>query len=435
MMRKTTQRKQSLRKGFSTGTAATAAARAALRHYLTGKAPQIVAVRLPVGYFLPVRVQESHQEENGAWASVIKNAGDDPDITHRAELRARVCLFFGDNRVNEGINSKINSSAPQESKFPSGICLVGGKGVGQATKPGLPIEIGEPAINPVPRSMLSENLTEELMLQKVCRNSMLPRHKNLLKRGMIWSRPVQPHVFLPFTQVLKHRSQGDCLEEILLEVEIQVPKGPELARHTLNPRLGIQGGISILGTTGIVKPFSHEAYEETIESALSVATSNSCEKVVLSTGGKSERLAQAMLPDWPEEAFVQVADFFAFAVQKACEMGFKAIVHSVFFGKVVKMAQGHAYTHAHTVPLDLNPLAQLARDKGYDETFCRQLASANTARHALELLLARQDKDVIHSMATQALKQSTHLTENQLTVRLLLFHYDETLLADVKSLE
>lgn len=218
----------------------------------------------------------------------------------------------------------------------------------------------------------------------------------------------------------------------VLRVEIEVPKGSELARHTLNPRLGIVGGISILGTTGIVKPFSHTAYEETIQAALSVAASNRCPHVVLSTGGKSERFAQELLPDLPVEAFVQIADFFAFSVQEAHRMGFQGLIHSAFFGKVVKMAQGHAYTHAHRVSLDLSPLADLAASLGYDGSFCRSLARANTARHALELLRGRNAQNVIRGVAVQALDQSARLVEYRLPLRLLVFDYDGTLLVDVE---
>ena len=145
--------------------------------------------------------------------------------------------------------------------------------------------------------------------------------------------------------------------DLSILVEIEVPRGEELARHTLNPRLGILGGISILGTTGIVKPFSNEAYEQTIQAALSVAASSACGTVVLSTGGKSERFARDLFQELPPEAFVQIADFFSFAVKEARRFGFTRIIHSLFFGKAIKMAQGHPYTHAHSVPLDLDFLA------------------------------------------------------------------------------
>jgi len=396
-----TRATRTLRCGFSTGTAATAAARGALRYLLLGKSPQVIAVRLPGNLFLPIRLKESHLVGDEAWASVIKDAGDDPDVTHRAEITARVRFFTAsDNR--------------------SGIYLSGGVGVGQVTRPGLPVAIGEPAINPAPREMLLQNLEEELLQSN-------PMQAVLAGESADRTRHETSAVFLPF-----HRNAAH-LKGICLEVEIGVPKGAELAVHTLNPRLGIIGGISILGTTGIVKPFSHEAYEETIQVGFKVAASNGCEQVVLSTGGKSEKFARGLLGDWPEVAFVQIADFFAFAVREARTTGFTGIVHSAFFGKVLKMAQGHAYTHAHRTPLELRPLADLAGELGYAGPFTEELAGANTARQALGLLQARPAEDVIQAVARQGLAQSLNIAENRLAVRLFLFDYDGALLADVRG--
>lgn len=395
-----------LRCGFSTGTAATAAARAALRHVITGEASRCVAVRLPMGFFLPVLVSGSHLTDDGAWASVIKDGGDDPDVTHHAEIQALV----------KWVPAKCVKA---EVDFPV-ICLVAGEGVGIVTKPGLPVRIGEPAVNPVPRMMLAENLTEELLLwdlKKLC-----------LAESANWNVPPgKPHVFLPFSR------SADLLDEIMLEVEIKVPRGVELARYTLNPRLGIIGGISILGTTGIVKPFSHEAYKETIQAELSVAASNGCTTIVLSTGGKSERFARRLLNDWPEEAFIQIADFFAFALEEARLKGFERVVLSLFFGKAVKMAEGHPYTHAHTVPLDLAPLAGQARAAGYPPAFCTELAGANTAREALDLLLANRADDLIRTIALGVLGQSSRIIGNSMTVRVFLFDYEGSLLLDLEG--
>jgi cobalt-precorrin-5B (C1)-methyltransferase len=410
-----------LRKGFSTGTAMTAAARAALRCILTGEGPKVVAVRLPAGYFLPILIDGCFMEGGVAVARVIKDGGDDPDVTHKAAIRAKVRFVqrggvmgsVGRDRDAEPCSAPIHRDA-------AGICLIGGEGVGVVTKPGLPVAMGEPAVNPVPRQMLSQNLADELAQSGLA--EVFGGHEPA--RG---TEPEDcPGVFIPF--------EGRILPpSLLLEVVVEVEKGAELARHTLNPRLGIEGGISILGTTGIVKPFSHKAYEETIQTALSVAASNGCREVVLSTGGKSERFAQQILADYPSEAFVQVADFFAFSIREALRMGFSKVVHSAFFGKVVKMAQGHEYTHAHKVALDLNPVAELAREMGYDEDLCRELAAANTARHALELLLSHQATDLIAAVARGALRESRRIGEEKMAVRLLLFDYDGALLADLEE--
>lgn len=408
--------KRRLRRGFSTGTAAAAAAIAAVRHLLESIPPCVVAVRLPVDVWLAIPVHASGIDGDTAWASVIKDGGDDPDVTHKVEVCARVrCLRRAHKRLHNP-----DSTVPALWLGPEGaaLCVIGGQGVGVVGKPGLPVAVGEPAINPVPRQMLQRNIMEELLRWNLQTASFGCRES-------IWRAPARPHLLLPFPN-------GTGLPaNLLLEVEIEIPKGATLARHTLNPRLGISGGLSILGTTGIVKPFSHEAYEETIESALSVAASNACREVVLSTGGKSERYAQQILTAWPAEAFVQIADFYAFGVKEARNKGFGGIVHSVFFGKVLKMAQGHAYTHAHRVALDLQPLAEWVRQLGYPTELSSQVAGANTARHALELLLEWGAEQVIGVAARAALEQSLLLAGEQMRVRLLLFDYDGTLLADV----
>ncbi len=387
--------KSRLRGGFSTGTAVAGAARAALRFLLTGEVSTVVAVRLPSGIFFPVPVKELHAEGDGVRAGVIKDAGDDPDVTHNAEFQVFVRWRSGSARkplpASLLMPDHLSDGAPL-----SGICLVAGEGVGTATKAGLPVKIGEPAVNPVPRMMLVENLAEELLVGKV--SETLPRCA-----GELPCDKMSSHVFLPFP------SRAHSLNGLVLDVEVRVPRGVELARHTLNPRLGIMGGISILGTTGLVKPFSHEAYRETIQAELSVATANGCKATVFSTGGKSERFARNMLQDWPEEAFVQIADFFAFALDEARQRGFEKVVLSVFFGKAVKMAQGHPYTHAHRVPLDLGPLAEQARQAGYSASFCQSLAGANTAREALELIRAKGAEDLIRAVAQGVLEQASRM--------------------------
>lgn len=398
-----------------------------MRLLLTGEAPTVIAVRLPVGYYLPVSIRESRILHGVAAASVIKDGGDDPDVTHNAQLRASVRLFRIPRTVRDaGMPRSCSRSPdePEESEESPGIRIIGGEGVGAATKSGLPVCIGEPAVNPTPRDMLLQNLTEEILS---CGNSTPYCGWEPGDATQESPRSIaRPRVFLPFT------ADDKILSNILVEVEIQVPRGAELALRTLNPRLGIVGGISILGTTGLVRPFSHKAYEETIQVALSVAASNGCREVVLSTGGKSERLAQGLLKTHRSESLVQIADFFAFALGETRTMGFEKVVLSAFFGKVVKMAQGLPYTHAHTTPLDLNPLAGIAREAGFDTPFCRDLASANTARHALGLLLARGAAGVVQTVAKGAVEEAARFGGHALSIRLLLFDYDGSLLVDLE---
>ncbi len=217
------------------------------------------------------------------------DGGDDPDITHGATIEASIRLL---RRERTGV---------AEDK---GILLLVGEGVGVVTKPGLPVAVGEPAINPVPRQMIVANVLH--LLRCAPKRDQLP---TVVDDGKCTAVCRSPSLFLPFPP--GERTSWD------VEVTLSIEEGEVRARRTLNPRLGIVGGLSVLGTTGLVKPFSHEAYEETIDYALRFALVNGCDTVVLSTGGKSEQYARSFLPHLAEAAFVQIADFFDFAVSKA----------------------------------------------------------------------------------------------------------------------
>ena len=412
--------KPALRCGFSTGTAAAAAAKAALRRLITGASADAVAVRLPSGVYLAVPVAWSSIRGRIASASVIKDGGDDPDITHRAEIRATVAILRDRQRHVDG----TEHGRPR-------ILLTGGKGVGLVTKPGLPAAPGEPAINPVPRQMISENIYLELLRSENLDLELLDCFDPAFS-ATPGARYDKPTLKLPLYAGMGKEETPSLPDNFSIMVEIVVPRGEELSRLTLNPRLGIIGGISILGTTGIVKPFSNEAYEQTIHAAISVAASNGCDTVVFSTGGKSERFARDLLPELPPEAFVQIADFFSFAVREARSFGFSRIIHSAFFGKAIKMALGRPYTHAHSAPMDLDFLAEIAHSLGHEAAHCRELATANTARHALEIIEGKALFDIIKSVAQKAAAQSARLAGEGSEIRLLLFNYDGRLISDAK---
>ena len=313
-------RSTSLRSGFTTGTAAAAATQAAVRFLLGEERPGRVTVRLPDGDELEIPVHDGGMTGDGeAWATVVKDGGDDPDATHRAEIGAKVT--FSDS----------------EARPTSDVTLLGGPGVGRATKPGLEVPPGEPAINPVPREMI-------------------------------------------------RRAAQDALDAFgrigAITVEIFVPNGEEIARRTLNHRLGIVGGISILGTTGRVRPMSHAAYIATIQSAFSVARATGLDRAVLTTGRRSERHAQSLWPDLSVEAFVQIGDFFQRSLQLAAEAGFEELRLVVFFGKALKMAEGVPHTHAAKSRLVLDRLARWTAQETGDASLAEAVARSNTAREA-----------------------------------------------------
>jgi cobalt-precorrin-5B (C1)-methyltransferase len=305
---------KALRTGFSTGTAATAAAVAAAELLLEGEAPERVLVRLPKGKSIVIPVEESSLGREDATAIIRKIAGDDPDVTNKARVGATVAKAPG-----------------------PGVTITGGPGVGRLTKPGLVLPPGEWAINPVPREMIRDNLS-------------------------------------PY---LEKAGTG-------LSVMVFIEKGEILAKRTLNPRLGIVGGLSVLGTTGLVRPFSNAAYIATIDAAMDVARAQGLEEIVLTTGGRSEGFGMRERPDLPEEAFVQIADFYKDGLAHAARHGFTTIGLAIFFGKAVKQAAGIPYTHAHKSDMDLARMLEYLPE--LPEPLRSGVKNANTALAALGLM-------------------------------------------------
>jgi cobalt-precorrin-5B (C1)-methyltransferase len=356
------RKKKKLRPGFTTGTAAAAAAKAATLALLEDFPPQRVEVMLLTGDPISVSVHACRLENGGgACCTVIKDAGDDPDVTHRAEIGARVTL----RRAAEGEGDRRK------------VRIRGGRGVGQVTKPGLEVPPGEPAINPGPRRMITREVSAVLA---------------------------------------DHGAARD------VDVEIFVTDGERLARKTLNARLGIVGGLSILGTTGVVKPLSHEAYTATIAAAVSVARAADVRRLILSTGRRSERHAQSYFPELAEEAFVQIGDHFHFSLQLAGQRGFPHIGLAVFFGKALKMAQGYAHTHAARAQLSLEALSAWASDAGRPDCV-DAIRSANTAREAF-FRIRRHCPELIGVVARRIVRVGRAATGGNRHIQTILFDYE-----------
>ncbi len=364
--------KKKLRSGFTTGTAAAAATKAALRFLLSAKAPKSVRIDfLTEGSVdIPVHWLEL-LDSNRAAATVIKDAGDDPDVTHRAEIGARVAL-------------RITAASRKRAPL---VTIRGGEGVGRVTKPGLEMPPGEAAINTGPRQMIQQAVTQ-----------VLGANQNVSE----------------------------------VDVEVYVPKGEQLALKTLNARLGIIGGISILGTTGIVKPLSHEAYTATIRSALSVARASEREPVIMTTGRRSERYAQQLFADWSDDQFIQIGDYFHFAVSTAAKMGFAKIILAVFFGKAVKMSMGVPHTHASRSALLLDRLATWAEEISGLPELGESVRQANTARHAFDMLGDRHP-DIIARVGEGIVHHALNFAKRPLQVRSLIFDYSGNVVFDSES--
>jgi cobalt-precorrin-5B (C1)-methyltransferase len=339
-----------LRSGYTTGACATAAAKGAalmLAHQVTVRE---VTIELPAGISATFRLSGQNYGLNTASCFVVKDAGDDPDITNGAEIHASV--------------SRVMGTSPGDA---GRIIIEGGKGIGRVTKPGLAVPPGEWAINPVPRRMVEEAVAAIL-------SALNP----------------QPSTF---------------------NIVISIPDGEERSKKTLNARLGIIGGLSILGTTGIVRPISAKAWTDTIDAALDVAKACGCATVVLSTGRTSELAAQNFLrrkagvpqhtallfdpprfpapqpsapppcsPNLPEEAYIMMGDHIAYALQACQRRGFNQPIIACQFAKLLKIACGHENTHAAASELDLSRLLEWAQGSNLPQSILDSISNANTAR-------------------------------------------------------
>lgn len=354
-----------LRSGFTTGAAAAAAAKAALQLLLTGQAPTEVRITFLTGATTHIEVHRCRLTgPDKARCTVIKDAGDDPDITHRAEIGADVTL----------------EARPDGSR----VRITGGTGVGTVTRPGLEIPPGQAAITPGPVTMITNSINEVL--------SVHPGGAGV-------------------------------------HVEVFVPDGERLAKKTLNARLGITGGLSILGTTGIVRPMSHEAYVATIEKAMDVARTAGQTHLVLTTGRRSERFAQGRWPDLDEVSFIQIGDFFQVAMAAAAGRGFATATLAVFFGKAVKMARNIPHTHAAKSELTLKALARWTLEQTGDRELADRIAASNTARHAFDPL--REDApEVIAHVADRARRCAAGFSSNKVRARCVIFDYDGSTAVD-----
>ncbi len=305
-----------LRSGWTTGSCATAAAGAACQALVTGEFPNRISITLPRGETPEFAIEDAVLSPDSARCCVVKDAGDDPDVTHGARIFAEIS--FG--------------------QPGSGISFQAGPGVGTVTKAGLPLDVGEPAINPVPREMITKTLTE------------------LAGR---YDTPVN------------------------FEVVISVPGGEELALKTWNPRLGIVGGISILGTTGIVVPFSCSAWIHSIHRGIDVARANGFTHVAGSTGNMSEKAVQSLF-DLPDEALLDMGDFAGGMLKYLRRNPVKRVTISGGFAKLVKLAQGNLDLHSARSQVDFDKLAALVGKLGGDAALCEAVRGANTAAEVLD---------------------------------------------------
>ena len=296
-----------LRRGWTTGACATAATKAALMGLWGGAVPERVRIVLPKGETPEFAVVGAQVGSGWAQAGIVKDAGDDPDVTHGVTVQVRVAPSAG------------------------GVVFRAGAGVGTVTKAGLPIGVGEPAINPVPRAMMDEVVAE---------------------------------------------LAADYGQAPDVEITVSVPGGAEIAQRTWNPRLGIAGGLSILGTTGIVRPFSCAAWIASIHRGIDVARADGLTHVAGCTGNTSERVVQA-LHGLPDHAMLDMGDFVGGMIKYLRRHPIDRLTIGGGIGKLTKLAQGAADLHSGRSQVDFGALADWAGEA--------RVATANTALEAYEI--------------------------------------------------
>ncbi|MGC8480734.1 MAG: cobalt-precorrin-5B (C(1))-methyltransferase [Acidimicrobiales bacterium] len=344
------QRGKSLRTGWTTGTCAAAATKAALLWLITGERPSQIEIGLPSG----TRVSfEAHYGDEVGTAYVIKDAGDDPDCTDGAHLTATVTL----------------NQSPDDT-----LEIEGGEGVGRVTLPGLGLPVGAPAINRVPQRMIAEAARE------------------VTDRGV--------------------------------RIVISVPHGERMAQKTSNERLGILGGISILGTTGIVRPFSTAAYRASVVQQIDVATAQGSTEIVLCTGSRSQKLSERRYPHIPLVAIVEVGDFTGIALRRAASKHVAQVHFVGMAGKIAKLAAGVMMTHFHRSKVDTELLAEIARATGANPLVVEGATTTNTARHFFDLCVTHGATDALTELCRRAAANCEAHTANTVAVDVIMVDFD-----------
>ncbi len=338
-----------LREGFTTGTSATAAVKGALLSIIKQEKQHKVKVQLPIDKILEIKTYSNRFAEDWAKASVIKDAGDDPDVTNGAE-----------------VGCEIQLTTNREIQF------VGGEGVGTVTLPGLELEVGEPAINPVPRKMMLSAVQKLL-------------HDYDLEFGMV--------------------------------ISVFVINGKKLAKKTLNERVGIMNGLSILGTSGIVTPYSASSYIASIEQGIDVAVANGIYELVINSGARSEKYIKALYPRFTEQSFIHYGNWIGETLRKINNSDIHTVTIGIMLGKAIKLAYGRTDTHSCVSSWNKEFVVKIAKESGYkSEEIETQILALNMGGRLIEIFPFVQEEAFFQTLLKHCYQHSkkeipnTHLS-------------------------
>ncbi|MCF8010833.1 MAG: cobalt-precorrin-5B (C(1))-methyltransferase CbiD [Clostridiales bacterium] len=338
-----------LRSGYTTGSCAAAAARAALTVLLEGRKLDKVDINIPGGSTLTLPVKKVVCQAGEAEASIVKDAGDDPDVTNNMEITARVTLKEGD------------------------LSIYGGKGVGTVTRPGLSVPLGEPAINPVPRAMIKYEAVQLLGEKKGA------------------------------------------------SITIEAQGGEQLAEKTLNPKLGIKNGISILGTTGIVKPMSDDAYIRSLVPQIDQVIALGYRFGVLTPGRMGRNKAESL--GFYPETVMETSNYIGEMLEQSARKGFEGVILFGHLGKLLKVAAGIFLTHSRLADARRETLAAHAAVLGAEKELVKKIMQLNTAEESVQLLKERGMEEVYNSIASAASRRAVQYCSNSIKVGTILYAF------------
>lgn len=348
-----------LRQGYTTGACATACTKAALLSLITQEPVNEVEITLPLGEKVTFHISTCSFTTEKATCTTVKDAGDDPDVTNGATIGCTVSF----NDIQE-------------------VTFLRGEGVGIVTLPGLAIGVGEPAINPVPRKMMTDV-------------AHFLTHRYSLNRGV--------------------------------NIEVFVVNGLMIAQKTLNSRIGILGGISILGTTGIVRPFSASAYIASVTQGIDVALANNCREIVINSGGRSENILRRRFHHLPEFAFIQYGNWIGETLEKIRSVPLQKVTMGIMLGKAAKLAQGELDTHSGKSTWDKPFIYSLARECGYSDERCQPILDLNMARRLTELFPFNEQEPFFRKLAERCYAVCAPLVPD-VQLQLLLIDANDTIL-------
>jgi len=352
-----------VRNGFSTSACAAAAASAAIQTLLTGRTMDEVIIDLPAMRGAHFAIVRCERQDQGVLCGVIKDAGDDPDVTNGLEIQSLV-----------------------EYSAEPGLTLSGGVGVGVATLPGLPVEVGEPAINPGSRRLIRKVIQETL--------------KAL-----------------------------EAEADIGLRVTVHVPEGERIAQQTMNPKLGVLGGISILGTDGLVRPYSLPTFRTSIYYEMKVAHEAGYTTIGLATGKRSAAYLREYMQDEQGLGVMDVGDELAFPIKKVQKFGFEKVILGGMIGKFSKLAQGRFQTHVQEGEVDFEFLSEVAALLGAPREMCERILTARTA-HQVQGWLAKAGIRLEPELARRVAKKAALELGEGIASQAVIFSLDGDLLGE-----